>query len=290
MGSRDRELSDLGDLRQWVMAKSCNVCPALLMILAGLFLLLSCGSKKHEEREGREVHQDSSEPHIPQLNAPDSEALAQMSGAEIFAKVCAACHGAKGEGNESLRSPSIAGLPEWYTTIQIEKFQKDYRGTDEADPAGLQMHQIASILDEAATQKVAAEIAKLKLIATTQTIEGGDPTDGAKIYRERCMECHRFNGRGEIVFRSAPLIGFQDWYIIDQLQKYKAGVRGGSEEDIDGSKMHEVAGRMTDEQMKDLAAYMVELADKYVDWVPRRERRLMEETEKAVEESGEPAE
>ena len=54
--------------------------------------------------------------------------------------------------------------------------------------------------------------------------------------------------------------------------------------------MHEIAGRMTDQQMKDLAAYMVELADKYVDWVPRRERRLKEEAERAAKESGEPAE
>ena len=273
------------------MAKSCHVWPALLMILAGVFHLVSCGGREDGGEGGAtQVTPNISEPHIPKVNVPDSEALAQMSGAELFAKVCAACHGAKGEGNEQLRSPSIAGLPDWYTTIQIEKFQKDYRGTEATDTAGLQMHQIASILDEAATQKVAAEIAKLKLIATTQTLEGGDSVNGAKIYRERCMECHRFNGRGEVVFRSAPLIGFQDWYIIDQLQKYKAGVRGGSEEDIDGAKMHEVAGRMSEQEMKDLAAYMVELADKYVDWVPRRERRLMEEAERAAKESGESTE
>jgi len=273
-----------------------------MSLVSGLLFLVSCGGEKGKEistmppnppasQEGEvnreeieaadpssDVDESESAVALPTLENPPTAAMAaDMSGQELFANVCAACHGPKGEGNKQLRSPSIAGLPAWYTKIQIEKFQKDFRGTDAADPSGLQMHGIASILDAAATEKVADEIAKLELIAMTDTLGEGDPENGAEIFRERCMECHRFNGRGEIVFRSAPLIGFQDWYIVDQLKKYQAGVRGGHEEDIDGGKMHQNTQGMTGQQMKDVAAHLVELAEKYAEWIPRRERRLMEE-------------
>ena len=275
-----------------------------MSLVIGLVLLVSCGGEK--KVEGSAMPQElpatwegevdlgaveaadtggygddvESSVALPTLeNAPTAAMAADMSGQELFANICAACHGQKGEGNLQFRSPSIAGLPAWYTKIQIEKFQKDFRGTDAADPRGLQMHGIASILDEAATEKVADEIARLELIAMTDTIGEGDPDNGAEIFRERCMECHRFNGRGEIVFRSAPLIGFQDWYIVDQLKKYQAGMRGGKEEDIDGGKMHQITEGMTEQQMKDVASHLVELAGKYADWVPRRERRLLEAEE-----------
>jgi cytochrome c553 len=87
------------------------------------------------------------------------------------------------------------------------------------------------------------------------------------------MECHRFNGHGEMAFRSSPLIGFQDWYLVLQMEKYRDGLRGGEDKDADGIKMHRIAETMTQEQLTDIAAHIAELAEKFADWVPRRERR-----------------
>ncbi len=43
----------------------------------------------------------------------DELAAGALSGS-AYEQVCAACHGAKGQGNEELKSSSIAGLSAWY--------------------------------------------------------------------------------------------------------------------------------------------------------------------------------
>lgn len=192
------------------------------------------------------------------------------AGAQRYALVCAQCHGAKGEGNVDLKSPSIAALPDWYVGIQIGKFQKDWRGSKPEDVPGTMMHAIAMSLDPEAVRDVAGYIKSLKLIPTTVTIEGGDPEKGAELFRERCMECHRYNGRGEPAFRSGQLIGLQDWYIISQLKKFRDGLRGGDEDDIDGAKMHRITERIPDDYFLHLTAHIAELAEKYAVEKPRR--------------------
>ena len=196
---------------------------------------------------------------------PDLEA-----GKAKYEMVCAQCHGVKGEGNRQLRSPSIAALPDWFSTIQIGKFQKNWRGSSPEDVPGNLMHAIAMSLDPEAVRDVAGYIKSLKLIPTVVTLEGGDPEKGAELFRERCMECHRYNGRGEPAFRSGQLIGLQDWYIVAQMKKFRDGKRGADEDDVDGAKMHRITERMTDESFKDVAAHIAELAVKYAEERPRR--------------------
>ena len=94
-------------------------------------------------------------------------------------------------------------------------------------------------------------IESLKLIPTKVTFKGGNPKRGAELYRDLCMECHRFNGRGELAFRSSQPIGLQDWYIVSQLKKYRAGLRGAEKEDLDGIKMLRITNQMTDASFLD---------------------------------------
>ena len=84
------------------------------------------------------------------------------------------------------------------------------------------------------------------------------------------MKCHRFNGRGELAFRSSQLIGLQDWYIVSPLKKYRAGLRGAEKEDLDGTKMHRITNQMTDASFLDPSAHLAELADKYAVERPRQ--------------------
>ncbi len=193
-----------------------------------------------------------------------------LPGEVRFKQVCAQCHGPGGQGRVDLKTPSIAGLPDWYVTIQIGKFQKDWRGTKPEDVQGVQMHAIAKTLDPKAVRDVSGYIESLKLIPTRVTLKGGNPKRGAELYRDLCMECHRFNGRGELAFRSSQLIGLQDWYIVSQLKKYRAGLRGAEKEDLDGTKMLRITNRMTDASFIDLSAHLAELADKYAVERPRR--------------------
>jgi cytochrome c553 len=86
---------------------------------------------------------------------------------------------------------------------------------------------------------------------------------GKEIFADRCMECHRFNGEGELVFGAAPLVGLQDWYLAAQLRKFKRGVRGAAKDDANGEKMVKAtANFVEDEEMvQSLAAWLVQLQE-----------------------------
>jgi cytochrome c553 len=187
------------------------------------------------------------------------------TGQKHYQQICAQCHGPTGEGNVSLKAPSIAHLPAWYVGGQIGKFQRDWRGVRPEDTEGNMMHAIARSLDPPAVRDVAGYIQSLPLLPTQVTLTGGDAAMGEELYRERCMECHRYNGRGEPAFRSSPLIGLQDWYIVHQLQKFRNGLRGSHENDSEGAKMHRVSGPLSDQSLLDLAAHIAELAKKYAE-------------------------
>lgn len=175
------------------------------------------------------------------------------------ATLCATCHGPMGEGLAQLRTPSIAGLPDWYVVMQLEKFRTDQRGSDPQDANGRLMHAVALTLTTDAIAAVAETVAALPPHPTRNTL-GGDAKRGRAVYHDGCIDCHRYNGSGELAFRSAPLTGLQDWYLVAQLEKFRAGLRGTRPDDGDGAKMHLVASGMSDEQFRDVAAFIAELA------------------------------
>jgi cytochrome c oxidase subunit II len=76
---------------------------------------------------------------------------------------CAACHGAKAEGNKALNAPALAGQHDWYVVRQLQNFKSGLRGSAPGDTFGAQMKPMAATLaDQAAIDNVAAYIATLK--------------------------------------------------------------------------------------------------------------------------------
>jgi len=83
-------------------------------------------------------------------------------GKKLYAN-CASCHGAKGEGNQSLNAPALAARSDWYLVVQLTNYQKGVRGADERDVYGAQMRAIiATLPDEKAITDVVAYINTLK--------------------------------------------------------------------------------------------------------------------------------
>ena len=79
-------------------------------------------------------------------------------GKSLYAS-CAACHGAKGEGNPTLQAPALAARSDWYLVTQLSNYQKGLRGADARDTYGAQMRAIISTLpDEKAIADVVAYI------------------------------------------------------------------------------------------------------------------------------------
>jgi cytochrome c553 len=181
----------------------------------------------------------------------------------LFQNLCATCHGAKGEGKAEIKSPSIASLPAWYVQRQLENFQHDRRGAHPQDAEGQMMRAISKVLNAEQTLGLAVLVEKLPRVLPTPTIKA-EVGPGRERYAERCMECHRYNGEGELVFGAAPLVGLQDWYLAGQLRKFKSGVRGAVLGDANGQKMvHAAVSFIEDEAMvQSLTAWLMELQKK----------------------------
>jgi len=84
------------------------------------------------------------------------------NGKKLYA-ACAACHGAKGQGNATLQSPALAARSDWYLVTQLNNFKSGTRGADERDTFGAQMRAMtATLADDQAVNDVVAYINTLK--------------------------------------------------------------------------------------------------------------------------------
>ena len=197
----------------------------------------------------------------PAPQVPAATVDPALQGAELFNKTCAVCHGAKGEGNTQLRSPSIAHQPAYYVLNQLRSFRENRRGTDPADPQGIMMAAIAKALQPGQIESIAQHIESLPLQPPAErTVAGADLKEGQWLFEMRCMECHRFNGSGELAFGSPPLYGLQGWYLEAQLKNFKSGKRGAAKGDVNGAKMVFTSSFIENDQMlKDIVGYILTL-------------------------------
>ena len=201
----------------------------------------------------------AAEPEIKTTNSND--------GAVIFQTVCTQCHGAKGEGNEQIKSPSIASLPHWYFKTQIQNFREGRRGTDPTDTPGVLMAAISKSLHPEQLDALAAHIEAMPMVAPKPTAiqASADLDNGRMLFQERCMECHRYNASGELTFGSPPLVGRQDWYLAEQIRKFKSGKRGAAKHDVNGAKMVLSSQFIhDDETLRDVVAYIHSLNEPFL--------------------------
>jgi cytochrome c553 len=191
---------------------------------------------------------------------PPTTPPAATAGTGVYAQVCAACHGVNGEGKEELHSPSITGLPTWYLEEQVKKFRSGSRGFHPGDLPGQQMRAISLALTDAQIAEAAATVASMQARPTEAPPPGFDLETARYRYANECMECHRYNGKGEIVFHSAPLISLNRSYLRRQLFNFRAGKRGATEGDLYGAKMVENMKSLTDAEIEMFVNYIGALA------------------------------
>jgi len=164
-------------------------------------------------------------------------------------EVCIACHGEKGV-SVAPQYPHLAGQ----SGAAIYKQLHDYRTGSRVNP---QMADIAKALDESVIADVAAYYAgqpqrNLNPVtlaeskpAIIQLVELGDPHRNIP----PCAACHRAGAGGPI---EAPVLAEQgDEYLVQQLKLYASGQRRN---DVYG-RMRLIASRLTDDEIKGLAAY-----------------------------------
>jgi cytochrome c553 len=186
-------------------------------------------------------------------------ARAQSAGSPdtIAARVqgCATCHGRAGEGSADENFPRIAGKPAGYLFNQLQNFREGRRSYPP-------MNYLLGYLHDDYFKDMAAFFAAQRIpfakpehsVATAagmrageQLARQGDSAHGVP----PCVVCHgpRLSG----IEPGIPgLVGLHSRYISAQLEAWRAGTRHARLPDC----MREIASRLTESQITEVAAYL----------------------------------
>jgi cytochrome c553 len=164
--------------------------------------------------------------------------------------LCAGCHGV--DGNSIAGTwPTLAGQHATYLVKQLQ----DYKSGKRADPI---MQGMAVMLSETDIQDIAAYYASQK--AKPVAFDDSLVAQGENIYRggitetsvAACMGCHNPSGAGLAPAGFPSLKGQHPEYLESQLRKFRSGLRANDA----GKIMRSVASRMTEQEIKAVAAYI----------------------------------
>lgn len=161
-----------------------------------------------------------------------------------------------GRGDVHKQAPAIAGREAWYLEAQLRKFREGVRGAHPDDSAGKIMAPVSQTLQSADITHVAAYLAALETSNIELTLKNANIESGKKHFRA-CILCHGNRAQGKPILKAPALVGLNDWYIVAQLEKFKAGTRGSHDKDVEGASMRPFAQALPDKQaMIDVAAYI----------------------------------
>lgn len=168
----------------------------------------------------------------------------------IVTKVCVACHTATGNSTTAA-NPKIAGLNAEYINKQLNDFKSGERKN--AVMAGIvkdlsaqDMQNLAAYFSSQQPKPGTSKNQELALIGE-KIYRGG--VQGAGV--PACASCHGAQGKG-IPTQFPRLAGQHADYIYTQLNAFRLGTRQN-----DAAKMmHTIATKMTDADMKAVAAYV----------------------------------
>lgn len=216
-------------------AWSARSCWALVVAAAAV----SC-SPEHEAETPSPV----SPPPPPTANA------AGLTGHDLF-QPCLLCHSTR----EMQRGPILDGLPAWYVENQMRKFRDGIRGSEpENRSAVLMAGAVSPGLSDTDTVLLARHISQLPVRDHLTTVRG-DTERGRALY-VICAACHGDRAQGNEELKGPPLDVQEDWYLLDQLRKFKAGLRGRHPGDVEGQTMAAVMATLEDAQLRDIVAYI----------------------------------
>jgi len=177
-------------------------------------------------------------------------------GNNLFVGACSPCHGRSGEGYASEFSPKLSGQEDWYLSRQLANFRNDLRGNHDSERWAKQMNFHIKDFAPAQLDNFVSYIRTLEDTPAEQTIEA-DTVRGEELYTQTCLACHGESGMGNAELNSPRLAGMSDWYMVMQLQKYRADLRGDHPEDTYGKQMAPFAKTLPDEQsLLDVVAYI----------------------------------
>ena len=167
--------------------------------------------------------------------------------------LCAGCHGAHGEGNQTLGAPGLAAQGGAYLEHQLQSFKSGKRGYHPDDQPGLRMRAIALKLSDAEITALSAQFAAMKSNRTASTVKAGSAQ-----YGSTCMACHGQYAQGYAQLLSPNLNIVGGWYIAAQIDAYNRGWRGTAEgQDPPSLMMRTIASHISSrKELDEVIAYI----------------------------------
>jgi cytochrome c553 len=188
---------------------------------------------------------------LPGMSPGEYAELTGREGAQTPAAGCALCHGDAGQAPVADPAPALQGQNQAYLVRALAEYAAGTR------QSGM-MEAIAAGLSPVERERLARDFAAMPPPAVRDdpqrdsgAIERGAVIAAQGVARQNvppCLACH--SGRKSPQF--PRLEGLSAGYIGNQLRLFRDGGRGGTPY---GSIMAPIAGRLTDQQIVDVAAY-----------------------------------
>jgi cytochrome c553 len=168
---------------------------------------------------------------------------------------CTVCHGAQLMGNATIRAPRLSKMESWYVERQLTSFKNGWRGTHEADAIGMEMQPMAAALSDEQITEVAQFVSATTSPSPSTTVQGN--ASRGRIHYATCSACHGANGKGNQALGGPDLTGTNDWYLLEQLQKFRDGRRGSHPKDTFGGQMRAAVQILSDDDaVQDVVSYI----------------------------------
>jgi cytochrome c553 len=192
-----------------------------------------------------------------QVEVAQEQTIGSAEEGKLLYATCKTCHGESGQGNSQLRAPAIANLDPRYLYRQLMHFKNGLRGYLSEDTLGMQMAAMAKTLkDSVDVSHLVAYIETLPEVIPPITITG-DIKKGERTYQSICGSCHGPKGKGNEAMNAPRLNGLDDWYLKNQITKFKSSLRGAHPLDKLGSQMVPMAMLLKDDHaINDVIAYI----------------------------------
>ena len=184
-------------------------------------------------------------------DAPAAPKVDLAKGAQSYAAICVACHGADGNSSVPLQ-PNLAQQHPSYIHKQMMEFKTGVRkdAIMQGFAAAMSEEDSRNIAGWLATQKAKPGFAKEKdLVLLGERIYRGGIADRNIA---ACAGCHSPNGAG-IPAQYPRLSGQHADYTVAQLNTFRDGSRANSQQ------MTQVAAKLNDKEIKAVADYIAGL-------------------------------
>jgi len=184
---------------------------------------------------------------------------AHAADAPAAAAACLQCHGPRGEGNEQLGAPRLAGQHAAYLARQLGNYKAGRRAYHPDDKQGALMRAAAARLNDGEIRSLADYFSRLDVPPTARKTAHADAEKGKLLYETSCVACHGQYAQGYPQLQAPRLNILSRQYMGSQIKAFVSGMRGDDRHaDQPSVWMRSIAGHVSDGENLDAVLRYIE--------------------------------